>query len=110
MELKEMQANAEVASQLLKSMANPKRLMLLCHLVQGEYSVGELESRIGLSQSALSQHLSRLRREGIVQCRREAQNIYYSLKGEQARELLQALYGIFCSSETPAPSGDKLTK
>ena len=96
-----MQANAESASRLLKSMANPNRLMVLCHLVQGEYSVGELEVKIGLSQSALSQHLSRLRKEGIVQCRREAQNIYYSLKGEEARELLQALYGIFCGGEKP---------
>ncbi len=106
MELEEMQANAESASQLLKALANPNRLMLLCHLVQGEYSVGELEARIGLSQSALSQHLSRLRRDGIVQCRREAQNIYYSLKGEQARQLLQALYGIFCGGDRRPGSTD----
>jgi len=93
-----MQQNAEAASRLLKTLANPNRLMVLCNIVKQEHTVGELEKMIGLSQSALSQHLSRLRYENIVACRREGQSIYYSLKDEHARRVLEVLYDIYCET------------
>ena len=72
-------------------MGNPHRLKILCHLSRGEASVSELEEITGLSQSALSQHLARLRQEGLVKTRRHAQTIYYSLDGNIAMQVLRAL-------------------
>jgi ArsR family transcriptional regulator, virulence genes transcriptional regulator len=96
MDLAELQANARRASNLLKALSNEHRLVILCELIGGEKSVGEMVRRVGLSQSALSQHLARLRRDDLVRTRREAQTIYYSLSGHHARsviETLQRLYG-----------------
>lgn len=95
--LMEMRENAEEASRLLKAMSNERRLMILCHLVAGEKSVGQLEQLVGLSQSALSQHLARLRKDGFVRTRREAQTIYYSLKGDEARTIIEALHALYCA-------------
>lgn len=92
---------AELASRLLKSLANERRLLILCHLIQGEKSVGELEKLVGLSQSALSQHLARLRKELLVDTRREAQTIFYSVASNEARAVLATLYELFCA-EAPA--------
>lgn len=99
MRLETIQENARRASTLLKAMSNQHRLMILCQLVPGEKCVGELEDIIGLSQSALSQHLARLRRDGLVKTRREAQTIYYSLNGEEASSVIETLYSIYCGSE-----------
>ncbi|WP_142848271.1 helix-turn-helix transcriptional regulator [Telmatospirillum sp. J64-1] len=96
-ELQKVQENARRASALLKAMSNEHRLMVLCQLLHGERSVGELERLIGLSQSALSQHLARLRRDNLVQTRRAAQTIYYSLAGEEARAVIETLYDLYCS-------------
>ncbi len=96
MKISEMEQNVHAASQLLKSLANPNRLMVLCHLTKDECTVGELEKLVGLSQSALSQHLARLREEGIVECRREAQSMFYSVKDEKTRILLGSLYKLYC--------------
>jgi DNA-binding transcriptional ArsR family regulator len=85
------QVNAGRASVVLKAMGNERRLMILHHLSEGERTVGELASLIDLSQSALSQHLARLRRERLVRTRREAQNIYYSLYGDDVTVILAAL-------------------
>ena len=96
MELSGLEAEAGRASDLLKALGNPHRLVILCELMGGERSVGELVRRVGLSQSALSQHLARLRRDELVQTRRAAQTIYYSLSGHHARaviETLDRLYG-----------------
>lgn len=79
------------ASAVLKAMGNTHRLTILCHLSRVEASVSELEKVTGLSQSALSQHLARLRHEGLVKTRRHAQAIYYSLEGEVATQVLKAL-------------------
>lgn len=98
--LMEMRDNAQQASRLLKAMSNERRLMILCHLVAGEKSVGQLERLVDLSQSALSQHLARLRKDGFVRTRREAQTIFYSLKGEEAKTIIQALHDLYC-----APAG-----
>lgn len=88
---------AEEAAALLASMANAKRLMVLCHLVKGEASVGELASVAGLNQSALSQHLSKMRLQGLVTTRREGQTIYYSLASREVRRVLETLYELYCA-------------
>ena len=86
--------DVDEAGALLKAMANEKRLVILCHLLQGEKSVGEMEELLDLSQSALSQHLARLRVAKIVKTRRSAQTIYYSLNGVNAEVILTALHGL----------------
>lgn len=93
----ELQRKAGRATALLKAMANSSRLLILCQLAEGEKSVGELERRVGLSQSGLSQHLALLRRKGIVATRREAQSIYYSLASKEVEVLMAALYEVFCA-------------
>jgi len=85
---------AENGTVVLKSMANHHRLLILCCLKEQEYSVGELEKIVGLSQSALSQHLARLRKDELVQTRRSAQTIYYSLPQNQARKILDSMCSI----------------
>jgi Predicted transcriptional regulators len=97
MELEKLQDSARRASTLLKAMSNEHRLMVLCQLLHGEKSVGELERIIGLSQSALSQHLARLRRDGLVQTRRQAQTIFYSLAGKEAGAVIATLYQLYCA-------------
>lgn len=88
---------AEEAAGLLKAMANEHRLLVLCHLsASSELSVGGLVERIGLSQSALSQHLAKLRDEGLVATRKEAQTIYYRLCDPKAEQLLRLLHDLFC--------------
>jgi DNA-binding transcriptional ArsR family regulator len=77
-------------------MSNEHRLMILCQLVSGEKSVGELVRLVGLSQSALSQHLARLRRDNLVRTRRDAQTIYYSMAAAEPMEVLRLLDQIFC--------------
>jgi DNA-binding transcriptional ArsR family regulator len=93
---KVLRTNAGRAAALLKSMANRARLLILCQLVVGEKSVGALEEQLDLSQSALSQHLAVLRKQQLVQTRREAQSVFYSLKGDDAVAVMGALYGLYC--------------
>lgn len=95
----EMKAHASAASQLLKALANENRLMILCSLTQGEMHVSELNERLDLSQSALSQHLAWLRREELVSTRRDAQTIYYSLQGTKAKEVIEVLQRIYCPDQ-----------
>ena len=83
------------ASKMLKSIANDKRLKILYYIAEKELSVGEIESLIDLSQSALSQHLAVLRADNIVKTRRVAQTIYYSLKDKRVKELLHMLTVLF---------------
>jgi DNA-binding transcriptional ArsR family regulator len=91
-------AGAEAAEGLLKALANANRLMILCRLHKGECAVGELESFVGLNQSALSQHLARLRRDGIVATRRDAQTIFYRIRDRNAVRIMKDLYGFFCDA------------
>lgn len=93
-----MRACADEAAQLLKMLANGQRLRVLCLLVAGELSVGQINERIELSQSALSQHLARLREEGLVTTRREAQTIYYMLASGPAQRMIAALHEVYCGS------------
>ena len=94
----ELQAKALMVTRLLKAMANPSRLLVLCQLADGEKSVGELERAVGLSQSALSQHLAVLRRENVVMARRAGQNIFYLLSSIEAAAIMHTLYEVFCSN------------
>lgn len=89
-------AKAGEAAALLKALAHEARLMVLCQLLEGEYSAGALQEASGLSQSALSQHLAKLREEGLVTTRREAQTIYYSLADPNVARVLDTLAAIYC--------------
>ena len=95
METTDLADHANVAAALLSAMANPKRLLILCSLVQGEVPVGVLANQVGLSQSALSQHLSKLRAQKLVKTRRDAQTIYYSSTSEQVLKILSTLEDIY---------------
>ena len=97
--------NAPRASAILKAMSNHHRLLILCQLVNGEKNVGQLEDFIGLSQSALSQHLAKLRHEGLVKTRRQAQTIFYSLNGDEATSIIKALYVICTVAENEPAAG-----
>ena len=99
MDSKFLQEHAERASVLLKVLSNEKRLQIACVLFDGERAVGDLEKVVGLSQSALSQHLARLRRDNIVKTRREAQTIYYSLNDPAVEKVLDALCDILHDEE-----------
>ncbi|MGD9582969.1 MAG: metalloregulator ArsR/SmtB family transcription factor [Lysobacterales bacterium] len=91
-----MRVHAGDASRLLKALANPSRLMVLCLLSEGEHSVGALNAELDLSQSALSQHLAVLRADGLVSTRRDAQTIYYALADGPAQAIIETLHRIFC--------------
>jgi len=95
-DLTKMQAAAEQASALMKTLGHPGRLMILCNLAVGERSVGELAEDLDMSQSSLSQHLARMRIEGLVETRRESQTIYYRLSDGDARRVIESLYKIYC--------------
>lgn len=97
-----MQAAAAQASELMRAIGNDSRLMILCHLAQGEKTVGELQALIGLTQSALSQHLARLRRSNLVATRRQAQTIHYRIASSQASRVIEALYDIYCAPPVEA--------
>src|SRR4051812_33177513 len=100
-----MEAAADQASELLKSLANRHRLLILCQLVDGERSVGDLAAFLGARDSTVSQHLALLRKDGLVQARREAQTIYYAIASVSAQRVLETLFAIYCS---PAPiCGDR---
>ncbi len=91
-----MQDSATAAAELLKLLGNETRLMVLCHLNQKERPVGELESMVGLSQSALSQHLAKLRKSHAVKTRRDGQQIFYDIDDWRIRALIEVLYELYC--------------
>lgn len=95
--LSEFAENAAEAVQTLKSMANQCRLLILCHLIEsGELSVGELVDRVGISQSALSQHLAKLRADGMVATRKQGQSVFYRVSDPNAGRILALLHDLFC--------------
>ena len=95
-DLDRLTASAAEASNFLRNIANEKRLLTLCQLMEGECSVGHLAELVGLSQSALSQHLNRLRQDKLVQTRRDGQTIYYRLADKRVEALIRLLYDQFC--------------
>jgi ArsR family transcriptional regulator, virulence genes transcriptional regulator len=99
MKTTDLSDHSTVAAALLSAMANPKRLMILVSLVKGEVPVGVLATQVGLSQSALSQHLSKLRAQKLVKTRRDAQTIYYSSSSEPVMKVLATLEDIYCEPE-----------
>ncbi|WP_068084629.1 ArsR/SmtB family transcription factor [Polycladidibacter stylochi] len=105
MDIAQLEQNAEEAAKLLSSMAHPKRLMVLCKLLQGECAVGDLAQSVNLSQSALSQHLAKMRANNLVNTRREAQTIYYSLASSEIEAVLNTLYGLYCAPESNELTG-----
>ena len=94
--LEVMQRNAAKAEAMLKMLANAKRLMILCHLVKGEKSVGQLADMVGLSQSALSQHLAKMRLQGLVESNKQGQMVYYRIENPEVEAILSTLYLIYC--------------
>jgi ArsR family transcriptional regulator len=97
-DISSLQQNAQLVSETLRLLANEKRLLVLCQLaLAGELSVTTLSVKVGLSQSALSQHLAKLRADRLVTTRRESQTLYYRLADDKIGRLLAALYDIYCS-------------
>lgn len=101
-DLEAMRANAEQASAFLKALANPDRLLLLCHLSQGERCVSDLEAEVGIRQPSLSQQLTVLRNEALVETRREGKQIYYRIASADALAVIQILYTRFCRCQQEA--------
>ena len=96
MDLEEMQAAAARACRLMKVLANPDRLLILCQLSQGERKVGELEELLGIGQPTLSQQLTVLREDELVSTRREGKSIFYTLSSPKVLAVMQVLYEQFC--------------
>ena len=93
----------------MKMLANSHRLMILCELHKGDRSVGMLQQVVGIGQSALSQHLAKLRHDGLVKARREAQTIHYSLADPKVREVMALLYRLYCEPFSDTPNPEEMT-
>jgi len=98
-ELTKMQSNVIEASELLRVMAHPERLMVLCQLTQGEMGVSELQLQSTLSQSAFSQHLTVLKKHNLIVARKSSQQVFYSLSDPRVERLIGTLHSVFCDSE-----------
>jgi DNA-binding transcriptional ArsR family regulator len=98
MDLEKMHSSAADVSDLLKLLGHPDRLMVLCQLKFGEQSVGELSRNLGIKQSPLSQHLARMRHEGVVTSRRDAQTVYYSIADDKIARVIAVLYDLYCEA------------
>ncbi|MCO5155288.1 MAG: metalloregulator ArsR/SmtB family transcription factor [Aquamicrobium sp.] len=94
-----MRAAADEASELLKALSNQHRLLILCQLIEGEKSVGQLAEFLGIRDSTVSQHLALLRRERIIAGRRDGQTIWYRIESGPARAVMEVLYGAYCSPQ-----------
>jgi len=100
MEKRELAKNAKQAATFMKTMANDKRLLILCLLAEKEHSVSELEETLGIRQPTLSQQLAILREEGLVDTRRDGKSIYYALASEEAKAMMGLLFELFCGSNS----------
>lgn len=94
-----MKAGAEIASELLKSLSNRYRLLILCRLADGEHSVGQLAEFLEIRDSTVSQHLALLRRDRIIAARRDGQTVWYRIESDPAREIVNTLYNSFCKAD-----------
>ncbi len=104
-DIAQFEASASAAAKLLRTLGNERRLMILCQLTDGERSVGELQPLVGLSQSALSQHLAVLREDGVVATRREGQSIWYRISDPAAIRVVATLAEIFCPPDMKTQHG-----
>ncbi len=98
--MEDMGEHARAAADLLKALAHETRLMILCLLVEGEKSVGELEQLMLLRQPSVSQQLARLRFDGLVKARRDGRTIYYTLGSEEAKKVVTLIYDLYCKDKT----------
>ena len=105
MKIAELEPRADEAAELLAAMSNPKRLLILCNLLEEELSVTELAARVDLAQSPLSQHLSKLRAMKLVATRRDGQMVLYRLASEGVAKVLVTLHGIYCAPAKGAVRG-----
>jgi DNA-binding transcriptional ArsR family regulator len=94
----DMRAAADDASELLKALANPHRVMIVCKLFEHEQSVGEIAKALQIRDSAVSQHLAVLRRDGVVSARRDGHLVWYSISSEPGRAVIEALYRVYCAT------------
>jgi ArsR family transcriptional regulator, virulence genes transcriptional regulator len=94
-----MRGRVDEASDVLVALANANRLMILCHLLEGELSVNALQAKVDLTQSALSQHLAKLKALKIVSTRRQAQSIFYSVSSDKVRAILALVKDLYCPTE-----------
>ena len=104
-DMKIMERAADQASNLLKALSNRHRLLIICQLIDGDRSVGELAEFLELRDSTVSQHLALLRKDGLVSARRDAQTIFYSIASEPAREVLKTLYQAYCAPKAKGARG-----
>lgn len=100
--MERLKARAPQAAELLRQLANPNRLLILCHIAEEERSVGQLEADLGIKQPALSQQLAELRQSGLVKTRRQSRSIYYAIADERAQSVMAMLHEIFCGDGTPS--------
>ena len=106
MDMATFEANAGAVAELLKTLGNQRRLMVLCRLVEnGEMTVGDLAEAVNLSQSALSQHLAKMRGEGVVAFRRDGQTLWYRISDRRLETLLATLYDLYCTAVAPHQEG-----
>ena len=108
-----MRNAAGAASDLLKALANPHRLMIVCQLIDGPRSVGQLAEFLGIRDSTVSQHLALLRRDGLLSARRDGQTIWYAISSPEAKALLETLYRLYCAPQpicAPPTPKSKRTK
>ncbi len=92
----EMRKNVESSSAFLKLLSNPTRLLILCNLIESERCVGDLEKDLNISQSALSQHLSKMRDKGIVKSEKQGKHVFYSISDSNVEDIINVLYKLFC--------------
>lgn len=109
MNIADLRSHATDVAALMKMLANSHRLMILCELHKGERSVGALQQAVGIGQSALSQHLAKLRHDHLVSVRREAQTIHYSLADPKVREVMALLYRLYCEPFHDTPTLEETT-
>lgn len=100
-----MRNAAGEASALLKALANPHRLLIVCQLIEGSRSVGQLAAFLGIRDSTVSQHLSLMRRDGLVSTTRDGQTIWYAINSPPAKALLETLYAFYCRPGGARPGG-----
>lgn len=107
MDFEALEPRMEEAAQLMEMLSQPVRLRILCALMEGEWSVIKLADLAQLSQPAMSHHLKKLRDAGLVQTRRDAQTIYYSIKGKEVEAVMRVLSDLYCGPVTGKPAGGK---